>query len=318
VIEFKEGPVFNAAEPEEVIDFLRTRRLETFHVFPEDLTIVGDGNRLYLNVCGDSMKDYPVRDSFFRKVLKWFNVPRTLVPRLEIDTLAAVLNDLLLNIRSGMVTVKIENGDALTVTSAGYNEMSDLEVLSLCEPLSIRAVSRNDFFLRVYSEAQFEGEARPGDVCSFSYNVVNSETGFRALSLGHYIFRYFCSNGAVVPVQGETKRVHYGGTQGALHDFLSTHLAGGEELRKQIMKQLQLSVLMPLNGETKSTLMKINALIGQGAGRRLLRKLPEGSTRYDLFNTITEEAKRHTIGIRLQLESIAGMLLMTGHEAENM
>jgi len=79
---------------------------------------------------------------------------------------------------------------------------------------------------------------RQGDVCGFGYNVVNSETGFRALAISHYILRYVCSNGAVVPVRGMKKRNHYGHAQGELFSLFDSWLTAGEVVRKQVVLAL--------------------------------------------------------------------------------
>jgi len=196
----EQGREFIEAEPGEVLDFLRSRSVRKIHIPPEDLHVVNDGARLYLHCSYGGLREYPVRKAFLLKVLRWFSFPNRLVNRLDIDTVTMVLNDFLLNISSGDVTVTLEDGDALTVTSASYSEVTDLEVLNCCVELGVQKISRNDYFMRIYSATRCEVEPEPGDICSFAYNVVNSETGFRALSLSHYILRYICSNGAAVPV----------------------------------------------------------------------------------------------------------------------
>jgi hypothetical protein len=305
----KEGREFVAAEPEEVIDFLRCRSSEALRLPPENMHVVNDGKLFYLHCSYDGLREYPVRKAFVAKLLRWFSVPRRVLDRLDIDTATMVLNDLLLNITSGDVTVTIENGDALTVTSARYSEITDLGIIERCRPLGIERISRNDYFMRLYSSMRCEEEPEPGDICSFSYNVVNSETGFRALSVGHYILRYICSNGAVVPIKGMHKRIHYGFRQGELFGLLDRHLAAGEAVRQKVVEALKASVSKQLNGERERVVKGVDALLGSGRGRALVQRLPGTASRYDLFNELTSMAKRYPIGIRLQLEVIAGGLL---------
>ncbi len=139
--------------------------------------------------------------------------------------------------------------------------------------------------------------------------MVNSETGFRALSLSHYILRYICSNGAAVPVKGMQKRSHYGYAQGELSGLLQKHLAGGEAMRGKIVEALKSSIGTRLNGEKDKIARSVDVLLGNGSGAMVYRRLPPEATRYDLFNELTGMAKSYPIGIRLQLEIIAGGLL---------
>jgi len=304
-----EGREFVTSEPEEVMDFLRSRSIRKLRVPPEDLHIVNDGKQFFLHCSFGLLEEFPVRKAFIRKMFRWFSVHPRLLARLDIDTATMVLNDLLLNITSGDVTVTIENGEALTVTSARYSEIADLEVVERCRALGIDRISRNDYFMRLYSSIRGETEPEPGDICSFSYNVVNSETGFRALSISHYILRYICSNGAVVPIKGMKKKIHYGQPQGELFSLLDRYLTAGEAVRMKVIEALAASVSSRLNGEREGVVRALDAVLGRGTGRSLLRQLGSDATRYALFNGITDMAKGYPIGIRLQLEMIAGGLL---------
>ena len=304
-----EGREFDAAEPEEVVDFLRSRRIEKIHVPPEDLHVVNDGKVFYLHCSYGQLREFLMRRAFVRKLLRWFNFPPRLLDRLDIDTATMVLNDLLLNIVSGDVTVTVECGEALTVTSARYSEIADLDIIERCRSLGVEYVSRNDYFMRLYSRTRSVAEPAKGDICSFSYNVVNSETGFRALSLSHYILRYICSNGAVVPIKGMRRKVHYGYSQGELFGILDRYLVAGEAVQKKVITALESSVSEPVNGEREKVIRSVDSLLGRGMGRALVSRLQAGASRYDLFNEITSMAKGYPIGIRLQLEMIAGGML---------
>ena len=308
-IEHRNGPEFVEAEPAEVIDFLRGRQVQKVKIPPENAHIVNDGKEFYLHCSHNGLKEYPLRDTFLTKVFRWYNVPRRLMAYLDIDTITSILNDLLLNINSDHITVTIEDGDALTITSPHYSELSDLDAIKMCEPLGIRRISRNDFFMRIDSCTKFDVEPNPGDVCGFGYNVLNSETGFRALSLNHFILRYVCSNGAVVRQQGHLRRrIHYGFNQGELFRFLEESIIGGKGGEQQIVGRLADSVRIPLHGE-ENVVASLDSVLGKGRGKAITRSLPSIATKYDLFNAITECAKSHPIGIRLQLEIIAGELL---------
>jgi hypothetical protein len=65
--------------------------------------------------------------------------------------------------------------------------------------------------MSITTEEKIKTEPVKGDECGMGLNIVNSETGFRALTVSHYILRYICSNGAVARISDDDdKRYHYG------------------------------------------------------------------------------------------------------------
>lgn len=309
------GIEFSQAPPDEVIDFLHNRSLAEFTTQPDRLHIANDGKTLILQVSNGCIHEYPVRKAFLFKLLKWFSFPIAQIPRLDIDTVTSILNDYLVAIRSGEVTITVEDGDALTITSRSYTKLADLEVLKICSLLGVDSVSRSDFFLRVYSEVKVKKEIVRGDECGFGYNVLNSETGFRSVSMFHYILRYICSNGAVIPVREKSdQRVHYGYVPGELEKWLEERVAVGEERRDHVIASLTGALEKKTSQRRAGLAGKINAVLGKGKGEFLLNRLPENASAFEVMNLITSEAQRFDIGRRLQLETIAGALLV--HEGE--
>lgn len=306
----KGGREFSQASPAEVMHFLKSRSLAEMTVQPERLHIANDGRALILQVSNGYIHEYPIRKAFLFKLLKWFSFPITQIPRLDIETVTSILNDYLVAIRSGEVTITVEDGDALTITSRSYTRLADLDVLKLCSRLGVESVSRSDFFLRVYSEVKLKKEIVRGDECGFGYNVLNSETGFRAVSLFHYILRYICSNGAVVPVEKKRdRRVHYGYVPGELEEWLKERIALGEERRDHVIASLTGALEKKASQRKAGLAGRINAVLGKGKGEALLNRLPEDASVFDAMNLITSEAQRFDIGRRLQMETIAGGIL---------
>jgi hypothetical protein len=93
-------------------------------------------------------------------------------------------------IRSGDVAVTTENGEAISILSGRYSPLSDLEVIERCSDIGIAEVSRDDFQLRLYSQILVKTQPVPGDECGLGFNIFNSETGFRALSVSNYVLRF--------------------------------------------------------------------------------------------------------------------------------
>jgi hypothetical protein len=313
----KEGREFTQADPAEVSDFLRARQLKRVEVQPDRLHIAHDGRVLLLHLSNGRINEYPVRKSFLFKLLKWFSFPLNQLHRLNIDTIGSILNDFLLDIRSGNVTVTIEEGEALTITSRSYSRLSDLDVLDICRPWGVAQVSRNDYFIRLYSRERLKKNIAPGDDFGFGFNVLNSETGFRSLSVHHYLFRYVCSNGAIVRIGShQDERIHFGYRPAELAAWLEQQVKSGEHSREALVCSLEASKKSVAGRKATEIAGKINAVLGKGDGATLNGRLRERGSAYEMFNYLTREAQKFDISRRLQLESLAGELLVGGPGAE--
>lgn len=305
-----EGPEFVNANPKVVAQYLNTTSRESLSVKPSNLKVNNDGKFLILHVFNGKAKEYPIRRSFLYKLLKWYSFPISQLHRMSIDSVTSICNDYLLNISSNNVFVKIENGEALTIVGPNYTEITDLEVINKCMGLDIQAISRNDFFMRIYTHEKFQTEPIPDDPCGFGLNIFNSETGFRALSVAHYILRYVCSNGAVVQVDwANQSRVHFGYKPEELQTFLDAQIMKALESRLTLIILIQKSNEEKANAYIREVSLKIDRLLGRNSSQLFMEDLKDNSTKYDLFNIITARAKEYDISKRLYLERIAGDLL---------
>ncbi|MDH3252009.1 MAG: hypothetical protein OEM41_04405 [Ignavibacteria bacterium] len=308
----KEGREFTQADPKEVSDFLNARNLQRLEVQPDRLHIAHDGRGLLLHISNGRIHEYAVRKSFLFKLLKWFSFPLNQLHRLNIDTISSILNDFLLDIRSGDVTVTVENGEALTITSRSYSRLCDLDVLDICEPWGVAQVSRNDYFMRLYSRERLKKSIAPGDDFGFGFNVLNSETGFRSLSVHHYLFRYICSNGAIVRIGShQDERIHYGYRPAELAAWLERQVESGEKSREALVLSLEASKKSVAGKKAADIAGRITAVLGRGDGTTLVDRLREKESAYEMFNFLSREAQKFDIGRRLQLESLAGELLVS-------
>jgi hypothetical protein len=308
-MEYRTGAEFSQADVCEVRDFLAGRRLKKYVLPPERLHVVNDGREHFLRISNGKTGEYPVRGSFLFKLLKWYGFPSRLLERLNIDTVTSVLNDYLLAIPGGDVNVTVEDGEALSLTSMRYNELSDAEVLDRAERIGVASVSRNDYFMRVYSNTEYEVEPVPGDVCGLGYNVFNSETGFRSLSVRLFIRRYVCSNGAVVAATSGGERVHYGHPDMELRKFLEEQMRSVEETMTEAGRLLTESAHRPSGPVVERVSARLRPVIGKKRTDALLDELGEGATAYDLANSITSLAQGLDLRRRLQAEEIGGELL---------
>jgi len=231
--------------------------------------------------------------------------------RLSNETVISICNDYLMNINRKYVDVTLEKGEALTITSPDYNEITDLEVIQKCTYLGVRTVSRNDFMLRITTEEKFKFEAVKGDKCGIGLNVINSETGFRTLSVAHFVMRYTCSNGAIVRIVNDANdRVHYGHKEYELQAFLAEQIELALLSRQQVADSIKYLPNEPAAEFINSVYKRIESYLGKNESKNFFDELNEKSTLYDLFNLVTNKAKNYDLGKRVLLENLAGDLIL--------
>jgi hypothetical protein len=305
-----EGLEFVNAEPDVVIDFLKSRQLEKIEISPSRLKLVEAGRNLILQIMNGTVKEYPVRRTFLYKLLRWHYFPIYKLRDFSIETIASICNDFLLNISRETIIVKIENKEALSIVSPNYNELLDIDVIEDVIELGISSISRNDFFMSIDTVEKFNITPFPGDDFGISVNVTNSETGFHALTVKNFVLRYVCSNGAYTPIasdDGEKSKYHYG--KDDLKDFLSSNIQKALEHRASILEKILR--LKNTNNEEDFDNVKnrISKLLGKEGADKFFKEFDTNSTLYDLFNFITERAKNFSLSRRYFIENLAGELL---------
>lgn len=306
-----EGIEFINAGSKEVVGYLQDLDRVKLSLNPANLKIKLVGKLLMLSIMDTGIKDYPIRKSFLHKLLRWYSFPITQLRRLSTETLISVCNDYIMNINREFVNVTIENGEALTITSPDYNEITDLEIIQKCADLGVRTVSRNDFMMRITTEEKFKFVAVPGDDCGIGLNVINSETGFRALSIAHFVLRYTCSNGAIVRISNDDKeRIHYGYKEYELQEFLN------EQVRLVLLSQMQVAdSIKDLSSKSAVKFIervnkRVESYLGKNEAKDFLSELTDKSTLYDLLNVVTNKAKKYDLSKRVLLENLAGDLIL--------
>lgn len=306
-----EGIEFINASPDEVINYLQDLEREKLRLSPANLKIKSDGKFLMLSIMDKGVEDYPIRKSFLYKLLKWYSFPMNQLYRLSNETLISICNDYLININREFVNVTIEKGEALTITSPDYNEITDLEVIKKCADLGVRTVSRNDFMMRITTEEKFKFEAVKGDNCGIGLNVINSETGFRTLSIAHFVMRYVCSNGAIVRIDNEAnERVHYGYKENELQEFLDEQVELALLKQKDVANSIKNLSNKPVAKFIEIVNRRVESYLGKNESKNFFSELRKEATLYDLFNAITNKAKKYDLSKRVLLENLAGDLIL--------
>lgn len=317
---------FKNEKPETVIKHLKTVKRETVKANPLSLCLkTGTGNdaeKIFLMVANGKTKYYEVRKSFLMKLLKWYSFPTHIIPRLSTETIVSAANDFLLNIKSGEVFIKLENDEAITITSNRYTDIPDLEILELCNSLGIKKVNRNDFFMSIYSEEKLKFQPYPGDDCGFGFNIFNSETGFGALRISHYILRYVCSNGATVGIKKEEWKplVHYDISKKDALVYIISSLKDIEVTRKIVFQKLKALKGQDAVDSIEKVKRNVAGILGYQESLKLLNEYNNSTksrlkdfdgSQYSLFNFLTYKAKSYDIYRRTQLEQLAGNIFLS-------
>ena len=306
-----EGLEFNNASPDEVIDYLQDLDRVKLALSPASLKMGSDGKMMMLRIMDKGVNDYPIRKSFLHKLLKWYSFPINQLYRLSDESVVSICNDYLMSINREFVNVTLEKGEALTITSPDYNEITDLEVIQKCTDLGVRTVSRNDFMMRITTEEKFKFEAVPGDDCGIGLNVINSETGFRTLSIAHFVIRYVCSNGAIVKISKDRNdRVHYGYKENELQEFLDEQVGLSLLSQKKVADSISDLSNKRAAEFITSVSKRIESFLGKNESKNFLSELSETSTLYDLFNVVTNKSKKYDLSKRVLLENLAGEIIL--------
>lgn len=301
------GRLFHAASVQEVGDFLRHRRIEDFATHTDRLGVYIEGGRILLRHVSGVSRQFAVRRAFCEKLGNWMNIPARTLMLLDPDVAVHVLNNAL-RIIGKEVNVRVEDGEALTITSEAYTRLSDRDIIQCAAAFGVVSVSRCDFFSRLQFEERSTLHPVKDDVCGVSLQVVNSESGFMALRTQAFILRYACANGAIstLAMRGESGRVHYRTSDAALKNYLLTSSATLAATAGRLELMLRDAVRRPMMPRPFIA-EHLDRYMRAPVSSRLLMDLPEAGrpTQYHLFNHLTHRAKALDMSGRLRLEQFA-------------
>lgn len=308
-INFPKGKNLILDNPQDAIDFLHSLNSVQIEIEPERLRINNYNNVLFLQIYSDHIYEVPIRESFFQKLLRWYGFPLRQLKFLDIETITSICNDYLLNIKSKKVIVKLENNEALTITSEKFSEVNDIELIEKTISAGIEKIIIDDFSTNIMIEEKCQIKPFPNDVFGYGLAIKNSETGFSSVAFNDFLFRYICSNGAYIKENGfESKFYHYNlfvpDVYARLNESLSTI-----NIRA---KQIEMKLKMMEEPIKKFEMFSINKAIFKHTAFKLLDDLIDSDrtlTKYELMNIITERAKTFPFNLRSKIETIAGSLL---------
>mgnify|MGYP007123665772 CR=1 FL=1 len=306
-----QGQILKLKQPSEVISYLKQIERRVITVDPKRLKIFVDGKQAFLLMDEGLKPIYPIRNAFLLKLLKWFNISYNSISHLSDETITVICNENLSNKKHNQINVTIENGEALTLNSPNYTRISDLEIIEIASKIGISKISRDDFFLRIYTNKIIESSPIVNDVCGFGYNMVNSETGFAPVKLEHFILRYWCKNGATAPISvNEGVYYHYRNSKQQILNSMVKSIEYAPSSRKFFINKLKESTDQKALHYFPDIKFRVNSILDYSDNNDFFNGFNNQSSKYELFNHITDNAKQFDLLKRYKLEQLAGNIIL--------
>lgn len=308
-VSFSEGKCEQFWNAIEAVDYLHSFKTSTRTVEPETIFIRNDNKSMYLVILDGTTSEYKIRRSFLEKLLKWYSFPVRQLEYFDIDTITALCNDYIINIKAKYVNIKVEDSEALTITSNRFSEVSDIELIRQLNSQGIERIFIDDYCTSIRIEEKYKITPFRGDEFGMSLLVSNSETGFSAVRIRDFLLRYICSNGAYIHEnKNDVKFYHYNLFVQNVFDKINAMMED-IELRGRRIEQRIKRMEEPVS---KADVISINKEILRSTAIKMLNDIIDGDrmpTKYELFNLLTDRAKEFKFGIRTKIETIAGNLV---------
>ena len=311
-----DGKIFDRVKPQLVMDYLKNLDIKIIEIDPRDVKVIRvDEGILKLEVNSQRKEFYSIRKSFLFKLLKWFNISHHNIDHFNIDTIIAICNDNLKAISDNSyhsyIKIKIENDDAVSILSSKFTIINDLEIIDLAQKYNIDKISRDDFSLRIYTTIKENSEPIVGDRFGYGFNITNSETGFSPVKAEHFILRYWCTNGATSKITTNNHSFnHYKMDKNLVRDSIMDILDNSESISNLFDEKVRNAQKIKAALFFPNIQYQISNIIGSSQGFKFFYDFDKkNKTKYDLFNYITDKAKRFNLLEKYLLEQLGGSIM---------
>jgi len=311
---------FNSSyTPDEYFSLLEKKKVEILKVNPGSLKTVLKEGRLFLEIENQKNDLFPVSNVFVEKLLRWFYTSTDILPYLSPDSVYSITNDLLSTIykrgrqyQVNEVKIRIEDGVALSILGNNYVTIEDRDLYEYIKEFGVQKIVHDDHITRFITEIKIQKETVVGDRMGYSMHFTNSQTGFGAMTRSIFILRYWCKNGAVSSELA--KKDFYYHNSGGLPGFASSLESFPTEFSEWV-DNFEICLKEARNTKyDKKTSFRVKDLITRALPvyqtRDLIKFIEKADTIWQVYDTITTEAKKHTIYDRLLLEEVAGKVIM--------
>lgn len=144
----------------------------------------------------------------------------------------------------------------------------------------------------------------------------SSDVGRSGLSVKFFIWKQVCTNGLVIAKSAAKmfRQKHIGINHDDFRDGLTSGLTSFYELKDKIAESINETRKIPLKGDLETLIedIKNTTKLSDQAAEKVVEliEIKYAPTRWGLINGITEIAQDFTLETRLQLEEIAGNMLV--------
>lgn len=257
---------------------------------------------------------FPMTDVFINSALNRLRIPKNYAYMISPDLLLKNLNGRFEELDKTEFTLRLENKRGKALLGRAYSPINHDQVIGMLidkfpESASTTKTLIQDTgtMLRVAFAIDKKVTVKKGDTQYFGFNVLNSETGHRALTDELWLYRLVCANGMVVGDQaGFDRYIHRG--KGNKDEFAKIFWKSLENLSDHIPeyhKRLVESVAVPIGENYK----QFQTIIEEVMGIDFYDTLTPESNLYDMVNGITLRAQSFSEVRRLEAERLAGDLL---------
>lgn len=331
----------------EARDYLRCRNIQSFLCSASRMRFAVEDNTGILRIKGiNETKDFPIRETGMSTLLAKTGLGQGSFAYdvCDNDLLAFNLNYLLShNVADKCFKVIIENGQLKALMTNEYSLVNHEHILDIIEGAKVdykihQLSLTKDHFRACITNPSNVATINVNDVSSVGVDIVNSENGCASLTLGQYVYRYWCKNGASRVDESQSvrsKAIHRGqNIYRLLDDFRATanhFLVNGAS---QLERNFKILAEKPVTESfLRNIVDKVHITIGKKSGEVLIdewekstgKKVCEDKewkdndytayqdNRYDFAQLITKSAHRDYSGVkRLNMEKIGGYIYHNG------
>lgn len=305
--------------PDDYFSLLEKKNVEILKVDPGSLKTVLKEGRLFLEIENQKKDLFPVSNVFVEKLLRWFYTSTDMLPYLSPDSVLSITNDLLSTIykrgrqyQVNEVKIRIEDGVALSILGNNYVTIEDRDLYQYIKEFGVQKIVHDDHITRFLSEIKIQKEAVVGDRMGYAMHFTNSQTGFCAMTRSIFILRYWCKNGAVSSELA--RKDFYYHNAGGLLGFSNSLESFPTEFREWA-DNFEICLKEARNTKyDKKSAFRVKDLISRALPvyetRDFIKDLEKADTIWQVYDTITTQAKKCSTYDRLLLEEVAGKVIM--------
>ena len=279
---------------------------------------------------------YPITDWAFESLCSLLRIPKEFARRIPVELFLENLNRLKVE-HNQRIVILVSRNIIINVVPHPYIFAENRDILKHLDEimgqlnLELHEIRLSDRGMDIsFLKEGVEVEPVPGDITRFGINVLNSETGFRGAKACFWLLRLVCTNGATLTNNwgkvnwSYDQRISY---ERSLYNFfegiskLQVEFSQFSSFYKhlpvrEVVAHEYINIWRRLSRIVGNEMADRITMVDKEERNRLNRELREGNrmlttglTLYDLYNSITEAARRYPFVQRRKMEGLGGSLI---------